>query len=236
MQLAHFYHCYAAGRWREAVAEHMCVLASTKFDGAFAVGLVGPQSACSEALREITGAFRAPDATFQSDRGFEQVTLAPLRQFARDATELGAGDSAVFYAHTKGAGNYGPWQAAWRRSMEQDVFVRRNDFLPALADHDVAGPHWLTPEKFKLPAGAHFSGNFWAARCDYLARLDPVPTNTRHDAEWWIGSGNPRTIDLHSGWPFGVGRTTPIMHRHFANTEALNAWKAEVAASPNRRR
>ena len=43
----------------------------------------------------------------------------------------------------------------------------------------------------------HYSGNFWWAKTDYLAKL-PICGNNKMDAEFWLHCGNPNYLSLHN--------------------------------------
>ena len=69
---------------------------------------------------------------------------------------------------------------------------RHEQAIAALASADAVGCN--LPE---VPR-RHFSGNFWWAKASYLAGLAPVPAGDRHEAEWWVLSGqNARAQSLH---------------------------------------
>ena len=144
-----FLHIWSAGAWQEPVTEILDALAAREFPGAVHVGLVGPQESRLRALNALGDVQVAAEA----DSGFEQVTLAPLHEYAQH------NDDAVMYAHTKAASDPSPWKVTWRQSMIQHLLLRWADALRGLeAGADLAGAHWIddgTPP--------HFSGNFWMA-------------------------------------------------------------------------
>lgn len=75
----------------------------------------------------------------------------------------------------------------WRKLLEHFVFTLHKDVLyEALEHRGAAGSLFMTDPH------PHFSGNFWAARCDYintLPRLETVDVSDRFMAEFWIGMG-----------------------------------------------
>ena len=191
MILAHYYHLYADGLWQQPLADHLAMLDSAELPRRMRVGLVGSPER-REAARACLGNGLV---VAEADEGYEQVTLRAVRAYAQ------AHDGAVLYAHTKGAAKVGEFNDRWRRSMEKRVVGGWRENLAALADVDAVGCHWLTEAKYKpqirLPI---FGGNFWMARCDYVATL-PEPAGEPGDAETWIGLGNPRVRDLLPGMP-----------------------------------
>lgn len=107
---------------------------------------------------------------------------------------------AVLYLHTKGASAPAdPVKANWRRLMLTHLVGSWRGHLEALSEYDAVGCAWQPDRDFP-----HYSGNFWLARCDWLARLQPPweyrlarpPTfryaghswRERMYAEHWLGS------------------------------------------------
>lgn len=211
MDIVHAYHCYAGGAWRDVLAEHLWSLNRWGFDGPTILGLVGRAEDRAEARAAFTAA-RPQTQVVEADAGFEQVTLDAVHAHAC------AHDGAVLYAHTKGASRPGGWQDRWRRSMTRDVVGAARNATQHLDHHDAVGSHWLTASDYASVRhasriGPHFAGNFWLARCDYLRLLPVCSRADRWEAEWWIGIGTPRILDLRPGWPqetcrppLGVGR------------------------------
>lgn len=198
LQVAHFYHLYAAGEWREPLAEHLWALDAGGYDGPFHVGIVGNPAETADALCELD-AIRRPDSVTRAKTGWEQVTLAALHDHAR--REKGA----VLYAHTKGASDPSTVNVAWRRSMTHHLIRGWATAARALARYEAVGCHWLTPDEYPGNVGTApmpcFGGNYWVARNTYLRRLPECATTCRHDAEGWVGQLRPRVLDLTPGWP-----------------------------------
>jgi hypothetical protein len=218
MQLTHFYHCFAAGAWRDPVEEHLSALARVGYDGPFHVGLVGSEEDRTAAL-EFIASRRRVDRLYPADAGFEQVTLRKLRDHARRHR-----DGFTFYAHTKGAANPSRLQECWRRSMTCALLggvhgsggSALESHLASLAiAYDLVGCHWLTEDAYPhvrvMTAFPMMGGNFWLVRNDYLAALPPLGRE-RHDAEAWLGEARrtPRVLDLNPGWPGTVPWITKI--------------------------
>jgi hypothetical protein len=72
--------------------------------------------------------------------------------------------------------------------------------------YDTSGCNWHTKDD---PTG-HYSGTWWWARSDYIAKIPPLTLphlvlfkqqlpafSPRHDAEVWIGQGKPNYQELH---------------------------------------
>jgi hypothetical protein len=204
VNLTHFFHLYAAGEWRDAVAEHMAALEDGGYDGPFHVGVVGGAEQRADALEELHW-LRPPDSVTEAEDGWEQVTLGPLRAHAKQQR-----DGAILYAHTKGAANPNTINVAWRRAMSFHVVRGWQQCADALAggEYDAVGCHWLTPEEYPgVITTPFFGGTFWMASTAYLRKLPACAENSRHDAEMWIGLRNPRVLDLSPGWPGNYGAT-----------------------------
>lgn len=213
MNVSHWYHVWAQGEWREPVAEHLDALAACGYDGPFHVGVVGAPERRAEALAELN-AIRPPDSIAEAETGWEQVTLHPLHEYSQTH------DGAILYAHTKGASDPSTINIAWRRSMSWHLVRNLHACKGAIEQgYDVVGCHWLTPEEFPghvqhapLPC---LGGNFWLASCEYLKRLAPCAVSCRHDAEGWIGTGDPNVLDLFPGWP---GNFAPVKYGRLVAT------------------
>jgi hypothetical protein len=113
LKLAAWYHAYVDGDWTEPVLEHVDALLAADFSGPVYLGLVGA-SMWRGAARD---AFDPLDVrvAVEADSGFEQVTLAKVREYAQTH------DGAVLYAHTKGAADASEFRKQWRRSMTRRV-------------------------------------------------------------------------------------------------------------------
>jgi hypothetical protein len=200
VNVAHFYHAWVDGDWTEPVLGHVDALLAADFTEPVYLGLVGAKL-WRDAARDAFDPLDVRVAA-EADEGFEQVTLAKVREYALDHP----GD-AVLYAHTKGSADATEFRKEWRRSMTKLVVRDWRINLAHLDRFDAVGCHWLTREGFpgfeqEFPDGIpFFGGNFWMARCDYLRRLPEPPSRTRFDAERWIGMGDPRVLDLLPGWP-----------------------------------
>jgi len=110
----------------------------------------------------------------------------------------------VLYAHVKGSYTVTAGNDDWRQAMTLRLVGGWQFCLEHLEGVDALGCHWLTPDEYarRDVATPFFAGNFWWARCSYIAGLpEPVPADSRYDHERWIGLGNPQVYDLLPGWP-----------------------------------
>lgn len=203
--MKHFYHVGAcAPQWQAIAEEHVAALRESGGTWELTVGLVGSGSERAAARSWWAGQF--PGVEFvEADTGYEQVTLHALHAWAKQANP----GEPVMYCHTKGTtprpGLSGLQRVAWRRSMTKHVVTGWRRCLELLEDHDAAGCHWTLPGEYTVgdltKAPPHFSGNFWWANAGYLATLPPVSDESRFEAEFWVGRGNPKTADLRPGYP-----------------------------------
>ncbi len=183
MNLAVFFHVYAAGNWREPLSEFIQALdGTTPYPGPIRVGLVGTADERDEVERYLT-TWRDYEVVAAEDEGYEQLTLTEVARYARE------NDGAVLYAHTKGAARAYGIQRAWRRETTREVVAPWKANLEYLRTHDVLGSSW----QYEWKGG--FAANFWIARCDYLRTL-PLFERRRTSAETWIAKGIPRIWDL----------------------------------------
>jgi hypothetical protein len=189
--IAHFYHVYAAGDWREPVEEHCTALLEHGLFAAldeFYIGMVGSVEQRQEVLRLVQGMGLDPVVVTGSWDGWEQETLRHVQPWARQA------DGVCFYAHTKSAWNPSQINCDWRRSMCYFNVVRWEETSAGVGvDFDVAGCHWLD---------TMFGGNYWWASTDWLRRLPALRWDSRWDAEGWVALGeSPRVKDVNPGHP-----------------------------------
>jgi hypothetical protein len=203
--LIHFYHCWVDGDWEEPLLEHQNALddAGIPFAARYAV-LVG----CG-GCRVIPEAHYFSPASgwtvaHRQETGHEDVTINLVRQYAIEHP-----DTRIFYAHDKASWHRGPndIHVAWRRRIQEYTVDRWQECVRALDDHDTAGPHWLTYERYAsvLPFSPEattpfYAGNYWWANAAYLATLPECPP-IHGDTERWIGWGNPRAYSQDDRWP-----------------------------------
>lgn len=210
-QIAVFYHCLLTSEHRvidpdyalNLIANQMAALKESGLEEAASTICIGVNGSEADALAV---ACLSPDKAAVVAHGVRATTEIPtmniLRQWAIEHP-----NTFVMYHHSKGVST--PNQAdGWRRRMELVSVWGWNECFQALkTGHDIAGAHWLTPEK--NPGTIHspfFGGTFWWAKTNYIATLPPLPEakwENRYEAETWIGKGarRPRVRDFYPGWP-----------------------------------
>jgi hypothetical protein len=193
--LAHFYHVWADGAWQVPVAEHLAALGESGLAPALDVKAAGIAGTPANRAA-VTAVLAGWDIAAEADAGFEEVTLRALHEFAAGH------DGKVLYAHTKGAYRRTPSSVLWRRRMTEHAVGMWEQCAAALDDGcDCAGPHWITPERFPVPA-PFFAGNFWWANLSFLRRLPAPGDADRYAAEQWIGETvTPKVLNLLPEWP-----------------------------------
>jgi hypothetical protein len=163
--------------------------------GARGVGSAGSDGAAMGATKVEVGVISA-DVT-----RFESLTLGALRSFCLQQVEHGNRDALVYYLHSKGVTR---WRSAdeakrylllrsccfarfpltnflrsmpprvldWRQFMEHALFEKPQSCIDALL-HQGAKVCGVNFRPDPLP---HYQGNFWWARCDFVATLpEPMP-------------------------------------------------------------
>jgi hypothetical protein len=140
MKLVSFYHAWVDGDWTEPVLEHVDALLAADWTAPVYLGLLGA-SMWRGAARDAFDPLDVRTAV-EADSGFEQVTLAKIREYAIEH------DGAVLYCHSKGAADATQFRAAWRRSMTRRVVSDWRANLAHLEHVDAVGCHWLTREGF----------------------------------------------------------------------------------------
>jgi len=176
---------------------------------------------------------------------FELPTLWSLHEYCSASEEQHPGRKSEFvaYMHSK-------TDKYWRDTMMDELLSEAavgKCVDNCLRKHKVAcGPRFHPPSKGPCPTyknsaivtWCHFSGNFWWARCDYIAKLNP-PWSSSLISEFDIGSNH--LLGLRTRKPKLPHGTTPDIRpygRYFAEWWMLNDVKREFlpsAPEPNTR-
>lgn len=134
---------------------------------------------------------------------WEQATLTEMYKASQEEP-----DAVYLYAHTKGGSDASLINQLWCRSMTFFCVVAWQNALEKLEGVDIAGPHWITKEKWphmadhNNPHGyPYFGGNYWWARATHIAKLGIPERDHRWQAEHWIGKAEAQVADLCPGWP-----------------------------------
>jgi hypothetical protein len=102
----------------------------------------------------------------------------------------------VFYFHNKGASK---WAHGWQQAMDKPFSYSRSLYWRKYMEYFLLErPELCIDQIVNKGAGScgimfnrnHYSGNFWAANCDYLRQLSPIDMNIKQNyvkAEMWIG-------------------------------------------------
>jgi hypothetical protein len=180
-----WYHVAAIGNYRDVVREHAAIFSAVGLDPTACV--VGNRAGANHVRSIMPVVYHS-----ESVQEYETATLQRLWQHCcKNPT------GSVLYAHTKGvSAPNDPGKAAWRRLMDRHVIGNWRENLQKLALYDMVGVDWQDSETHP-----HFSGNFWMARADWIARLDSPETHRakggpsivgqpwdRMHAEMWLGS------------------------------------------------
>lgn len=144
----------------------------------------------------------------------ESDTLADLHSFCKENL-----DYKVLYIHTKTVSHkyekdnpqydymqpYWDNMHHWLTYIEYFNVIRWRESVELLNKYDCVGTEWdkiADIAKIQMPM-PHYAGNFWWANASYISKLD---TNflyvdngrTRHQGEFWIGTGNPNYFNHFS--------------------------------------
>jgi hypothetical protein len=208
--MKHFYHLYCGkdSAWLEPAAEHFAELRRSELPVDITVSIVGPAER-REGVREWLKRTQNPGVNVtEADSGYEEVTLNQVLSWARDADP----DTPVLYAHTKGSWHSDIVQTWWRRTMTEHLVTHWEQRLYDLRFRDIVTWSWLEPGDYglagngdrKLISSPIPGGNFWWARAGYIAKLEPLvalTTETRYDAETWVGRQKPVVGASVFTWP-----------------------------------
>ena len=199
VRIAHFYHIYADGLWRDPVKEHIIALRQSELFyniDEFYIGMVGKKENTNSVKKFLKTCGVYYNLVAEQENGWEQVTMNKLRDFSHE------NDAWIFYAHTKGSSDPSPINIAWRKSMTYYNIINWKEAVSYLSEYDTVGTHWVTaPQDGKT---------FWWATTDYLKTLPPIGIENRHRAEDWIGiTKSAKIYDMNPGWPqFGIFTTS----------------------------
>ena len=161
---------------------------------------------------------------------FEYPSLTYLDEKCKKSEE----NFAVFYLHLKGVSDIhwsNPSVHDWRNWLNWATIERWRENYVALEKYDISGPNWDAPPAAPWP---HYSGNMWWANSNYVSKLTSLihPSNFspnkksqfkfhghwRYDCEAWIGSGNPKQLEIarsfkEGGWRHYRTRFQPDLYR-----------------------
>jgi hypothetical protein len=202
--VAAFYHVAAVGNWKVVVAEQFRLLSAAELDTVH-VSYVGCLNEAAYVTRTAAEAGvcalivrRDPQLTV-----YETPAMKMIEAWANATSDA----ASILYFHTKGvSAPSAPNKQNWRQLMNYEVLVNWRQLVPNLDFFDVIGVNWRN-----CPPIAHFCGNFWWARSDWVRSLTPFDkyyetplypsdwdTGRRLGCEFWISSGprDPRVLSL----------------------------------------
>ena len=203
MNLIHVYHIYAdpEGNWKSIWENHFAALHAVGLWGTFNLTYCGIHYGTdpdqNEAALKVAVSFFDYHGTNRD--GYEMGTLRDFQEWILPEIE----NAYVFYAHTKGASDFTPFRAEWRKCMEHYTIRNWRRCVDALrAGHDTSGCMWLTPERYPNVKTPFYAGNYWWAKAKYLKMLPEVDEKAdRFHAESWIGLKNPNQHSLNDNFP-----------------------------------
>lgn len=180
-----FYHIAAMNNWKDVVIEQKNICDNLNLKPI--CGLLGSKKDCEWA--ESIGL----DIQYHSTNiyEYESPTLKILYNWSKQHP-----DGCVMYFHTKGvSAPHIIGKTYWRWLMTEQIILNYQDNLKRLNIADILGVSWMHGYF------AHFAGNFWMARCDWINILeDPLDHQKkggpnvagnpwkRMSAELWLGS------------------------------------------------
>lgn len=185
----------------------------------------GLMSAAEDVIVMGNGRYRTFTPKIDANPQFKQLCFAsvcdsaalweyPSLMFLQEQCKTAEEPFHVCYFHLKGLTRWGdPNVDDWRDFLNWATIEKWQENVAALQTHDTSGPNW---EQTPWP---HYSGNFWWANSDYIAKLQPlvhphklVSINAtqfkghghwRFDHEAWIGSGSPKAFEVAKSFDEG---------------------------------
>ena len=124
---------------------------------------------------------------------YEIPTLKLVHQYSMEHPNV-----KVLYLHTKGI-SYRPIDHTYSKNVNWVNYMlyflvhRYSSCITKLNTHDTVGCDYST-----LAGNPHYAGNFWWATTTYLKTLFIDRLKEKHDAEWWLLSGNPNKYIAHT--------------------------------------
>lgn len=201
-----FWHVCCINHWRTVVREQLRVLAHVGLMHV-RVGMLGDPGDALYLRREA--AYYGVDAevmfTLPDNSLWERPTLGSLWEYARSHQ-----NEAILYLHSKAVTQpHDKHKEQWRRAMARYSIGQWVRTLDLLRHHDFSGLCWQELADFP-----HFCGNFWMARADWIANLQPIEEyRTRHGPEFrwashpwglrmccetWLGSEPWHHVDAYT--------------------------------------
>ena len=156
---------------------------------------------------------------------FEAPTLSMLKQYCDSAEATSRPDALVYYLHSKSVTRWrSPQQyqrvTDWREYMEHYLFERPELCVNALLNDGATscGVNFYGDHN-----GAHFGGNFWWARCDYVRTLEPPTPHCWTCGETWLLSAlKPPFSEARSLCDSKVDHyMTPFPRKDWPDVEAI---------------
>jgi SAM-dependent methyltransferase len=194
--VALFYHIAGMGEWLDVVRQHFRLLADVGLDR-LTISHAGPPDDLPTIDRlAAEHGLDAQVAIHHDDlKVFEAPAMRLVESWARDS------DGSVLYFHTKGVSSPGSeHKRKWRELMNRETIGRWKENVQGLDHFDLVGVNWRD-----CPPIAHFCGNFWWSRADWvrsLAPFDAYYANPLYPCDWgegrrlgcefWVGSSSRR--------------------------------------------
>jgi hypothetical protein len=210
------YHVGMVKNWKSIAADQMRSLHTCGLDKMISHTILsysnGNLGDLLQTLNEHGTQFASPNETVHSVQvPWEGAAVNSVYGFCQRQVAQKKDKTIVFYFHNKGASKYGSdWREKvkqnetwtyghslyWRKYMEYFLLEHPERCINKIVNHGAGtcGPNWKD---------SHYSGNFWAASCDYIFTLGPVAIPSGYiNAELWIGKkrrpgDNEYHVNLH---------------------------------------
>lgn len=218
------YHVGMVKNWRNVVIDQLHTLQTCGLGAMSSALVVSYSKGTEESVDELEEIINSFSFTKLVQITYHEVTAVPweqeaIRAISRYCTNKGAAEGEkkfVYYFHNKGVSHYKEtWKDScveldrwgyckilyWRKYMEWFLIEKPTLCLRAMIHHDAL----TCGVQLRKRPRIHYSGNFWAASCDYIKTLpsepdvniDLGPYDGKYlSAEMWIGTALDESFNV----------------------------------------
>ena len=251
--LAMVYHVGMLGNWREVVEDQLNTLSACGLGKRAKEWIVTYSGGKIEDLISVLDTYRdritpKPQLIESLQSPWEGEAMNSTRLMCLDREAKDEDPTYVFYFHNKGVSRYREtWKNElhrrsygqvlyWRKFMEYYTIERPSRCVNAILDGaSTCGSKFRWVKGQRHVGRYHYSGNFWAASCSFLASLPPLTETDYYAGEFWVGEGMPfelsaplnssRFVNLHhetTSWRNNPSYTHLILPEEYVDVNLID--------------